>query len=224
MLLPSASAVAEPWLNSAAQAWASAMGPIRLAQAIRYADFQRFLRIYFAPAEDQFLRPREADPSRQKVHAAAVGNQPAFDVAPCEARFLRREDKVARERHIGTQARRCAVDCRDGRFGHRVKQIDRVMNELLTRPAIERNLAGGCFHALRHAADVAACAESLPLPVNTTARTSRSLDTVSSATISSARISLVTALRFSGRFSAIVAICDSISDLNCGCAHACLDG
>ena len=86
MLFPSAIAVAEPRLSSAAQASASSSRRSAALSPVGDTERLRLLRRHLAAGEDQFLGTRQADAARREVHAAAVGNQAAVDVGWGEQR------------------------------------------------------------------------------------------------------------------------------------------
>ena len=68
-------------------------------------DRERFVGAHLPAAPDQLLRPRRADQARQALRAARAGNDAEQDLGLADARRLRRDAQVARERELAARRR-----------------------------------------------------------------------------------------------------------------------
>ena len=87
----------------------------------------------------------------RKVHAAAVGNEAPQNIGPGETGQRACNHEVASHSGIRAQSRRSAVHCCDRRLRHGMKKCHGMVDALLSRPPIERDLARGGVHASLHA-------------------------------------------------------------------------
>lgn len=119
--LPSASAVVDPLLSSAAQARASATSVAEDTLVIGDAQGKRLVGIHLAPREDQLLCHRKAHATRQKIHTATIGDNAAIDIRPGIAGVFTFNDEIAGKRRNRTQTRSRAIDYGDRWLRHIVQ-------------------------------------------------------------------------------------------------------